>query len=287
MESMLRSISAHVKPEEAGVKLSRVTKTKEGDLVLKVREYTPGGGATFAEIIRKNSSLEVDVRDATGPMITVVLRDIDPLLDAKSIENTLKAILGLPDGCKIRTEDPRLNKYRWQCLIGLPRPAAKALLRHKRLQLGGTWCRPEEWVTLPTCFKCQNVGHLAKDCKKDQVDGPRCYKCGELGHTSKNCQKTSTHCHVCEVDGHTASSMACPIYKQLVKAHKQGVREEAARLRALAESRAEALDKKLRRKEARRTTTDAEGWTHTGTGDSARVKDRTETATPNNDSGTV
>lgn len=141
LESTLRSISAHLKPREADVKLSEVTKTKEGDLLFKVRELTPGGGALFAEIIHKDSSMEVEVRDASGPITTVILRDIDPPFNAKPIEQYLKAVLGSPDGYKIKTEDPHFTKYRWKRLDFLPHPIARELLERNRIQLGNTWCR--------------------------------------------------------------------------------------------------------------------------------------------------
>jgi hypothetical protein len=35
------------------------------------------------------------------------------------------------------------------------------------------------------CYKCDNFGHIARDCKKEI----KCYSCQNFGHTSKECNK--------------------------------------------------------------------------------------------------
>lgn len=34
------------------------------------------------------------------------------------------------------------------------------------------------------CFKCNQFGHMAKDC---DVEGYKCHRCNKKGHKSKDC----------------------------------------------------------------------------------------------------
>ena len=65
------------------------------------------------------------------------------------------------------------------------------------------------------CYKCQEFGHSAPNCQKNQV----CPKCGE-NHKYKDCRSTEMKCKNCETRKITNTNHkifnvnACTVYKE-------------------------------------------------------------------------
>jgi hypothetical protein len=73
---------------------------------------------------------------------------------------------------------------------------ATALLNKQFFDAAGesAYVRPYEHRTRPTqCYNCQELGHKAHSCKKDQV----CAKCAKTGHSHKDCQIRVPKCIPC------------------------------------------------------------------------------------------
>lgn len=71
-QSTIRAVRALMNPGMAGVTVSEVSRTRDVDIIFKVREATPGDWTIFADILRKNTGLEIDVNDAAGSTTTIL-----------------------------------------------------------------------------------------------------------------------------------------------------------------------------------------------------------------------
>jgi regulator of replication initiation timing len=60
------------------------------------------------------------------------------------------------------------------------------------------------------CFNCQEYGHQAYRCQKDQ----RCLRCSEAGHAT--CATDSPRCVSCQ-GPHAADDRGCPVYREQLK----------------------------------------------------------------------
>lgn len=64
----------------------------------------------------------------------------------------------------------------------------KLLLNRVRVYLGYTSVAVKDFLTIPRCLKCQDLGHVSKYCPQEKIV---CGHCGEQDHKKKDCGKQS------------------------------------------------------------------------------------------------
>lgn len=213
-----------------GAEVQRFSQTKDGELLIKVRESQEGGVKTFADMIKTATNLEVESKVSAGPLTTVIIREIDPTLKQPAIESAIRHMLKCPD-VSIRV-GPIKSQTRggWSTLVTLPAFFARKLLGLRVIRLGLMKSRVAEWFSLPCCYNCQKIGHLATSCTEKRATAKLCHKCGEGDHTAKDCKADIRSCYNCGEAGHAANSVKCPIYRKGLAELRVAKQEEALKI---------------------------------------------------------
>lgn len=225
----LKEMKKNIKPESSGVVIQKVYKTASGGMRMQLKETKAGGRHTFAKVIRDNTDAEVTIRSPASQVMTIVIQDLDETTTTEELKDAIEAcglrIKEEPEDYKV--EEPKKgHRDAWTARLRLPKAVGEALLKaRRRIRVGWSVCRITEMVRPPLCFKCQEVGHLSRDCEEKEQKEKRCYKCDGVGHIAKDCNAQEAKCHTCQTNGHTNTSMACPKYRELVKAMKSKAAE--------------------------------------------------------------
>ena len=68
----------------------------------------------------------------------------------------------------------------------LPVAATKKLMKTRKLRVGWVNCRVRLRETVTRCFKCHEIGHLARNCKSAVDQSSLCFRCRTEGHNAVN-----------------------------------------------------------------------------------------------------
>ena len=96
-----------------------------------------------------------------------------------------------------------------------PNKESLVLLLKEGVRIGFNCFRVEAANSVVQCYKCQQVGHTASSCTKEQ----KCLRCAGP-HSHKECQTTSFKCSNCE-GNHAACSRACSHIKKATKPRQE------------------------------------------------------------------
>lgn len=211
---VVSELKRQVSPEEAGVRIERLTKTEEGDVRLVLKETKTGGTEQLKNLIATRVRMAGQI-EAKGHVGKILLKDINEGMARQEIIDAVAAASGAPKGSVSIPSDVRGPTL----TVTLPIEAARRIIGFKRIEVG--WarvkCRVQEKVYPVFCFRCQSFGHRMAACKAPFVNGRRCMRCGRVGHIAKQCTDVIPTCHTCNEKGHRVDSMVCPKYKAMVE----------------------------------------------------------------------
>uniref|UniRef100_A0A6P7GKV9 Uncharacterized protein LOC114339402 n=1 Tax=Diabrotica virgifera virgifera TaxID=50390 RepID=A0A6P7GKV9_DIAVI len=95
-------------------------------------------------------------------------------------------------------------------------PEIRNVLVRSKIYVGFSALNAKDYIVVPKCMKCQDLGHVAKHCAKEMA----CSHCGEM-HERKNCGKVEQPktCIPCKSRGKGncgKEQRDCPTHKMLV-----------------------------------------------------------------------
>lgn len=213
---VLKKVRANTAPEQHGVVVEKIRETSNGQLRLLVKETRPGAREEFAAAVEAIGGLKADAKGALKKR-KLVLHDIERDLTETQIQQYLLQAIGSQRTDDVQVDPPREDRFRRvSTIIYVRDDMAKWLLSQRTVKIGWTSAKVREWLSLPTCYRCRKIGHIARHCHEEAAVEQRCHYCASTAHSTKECQRDLQKCYLCDSDGHAANSMHCPIYKSRI-----------------------------------------------------------------------
>lgn len=213
---LLRTVKKEVSPDNIGVNIKTVRKTRSGELLVTVPHGTGNAKALKEEIMRK----------VPGTISTLLTRKkvlhIKDLDATTTVEDVRKAI---SDTITVATEDLDIRALRptvfsrQNVTVILPNTKADELLYKGSIKIGWTSCKVTERKAESKCTRCWEHTHQKKDCAGPDRSN-LCMKCGKEGHNANLCID-KPYCLSCKIEGHQTNAYKCPSRMSKLKAQNE------------------------------------------------------------------
>lgn len=168
------------------IKVRTTKKTRTGSILLEVEDKEIANllAQKIKEVVR--STARVRLPEMRTP---IMLLDIPEWADVQDVRDGLERA-GVPIGEDVNIVISRNHGGRRDLVarMTLPFRAAITTAEAKAIMVGWTRCRVRVMENKqPTCFRCQDKGHIAVECGK--VPRPRrCHICSSTNHLARECR---------------------------------------------------------------------------------------------------
>ena len=242
-DDIFKKLKKNIDVEEIGIKVNSIEKTRNGNIKIKMEDREEGKGEkVFKEKILQHISSNEENIVWINPKKTFMIRDIDSSIEQEEIKKVLR------DRCDIKEEEiegenavtvqianKRNKRGLTYAIATISSHHAEKIQEIAKIKIGWSRCRIQSLETPLKCYKCQEYGHEATECKSEITRKGICFKCGEQGHESRTCENTQK-CYVCNEEGHTARSMKCKKYKKAVEELRNRQAERKVRYKRISEN---------------------------------------------------
>lgn len=216
---LLRAVKGEFEKTKPQVEVKNVRRSRAGDLVLSIR-----GGQEKAnelkEAIAKGLGGTNVVARGHSPSKVVHVMGLDAITTENEIREAIRSSLGAKEGeISVKSIRPAHGEGQ-NATVELTDELANRLIADGRVKIGWLNCRIKERIRVVRCYRCQEFGHIAAQCKGEDR-GQQCFRCRRTGHMAKECTAGAADmCHDCHEAGHRSGSMRCPKFRDLVRTER-------------------------------------------------------------------
>ncbi|CAI6360091.1 unnamed protein product [Macrosiphum euphorbiae] len=187
LATLMKKVAGAIDLKSLGVNVLTTRKTRTGGILLEV--VGADKADLLADKIRAVSGDSARVR-LPVPRTPVLLLGIPEWAEADEVADVL-ARLGIPDVAADEVKIWRNTGGRAELVasLSLPLKDAIALAESKAVVVGWTKCRVKLLdKRQPTCYRCQQKGHLAAECQNESK-ARRCHRCQGEDHLVSACTR--------------------------------------------------------------------------------------------------
>lgn len=191
-------------------------RTRNGNL--QVRCKAEAASQIKEKILNSNLKEKVDVKQKRQ---RVIIFSIPKEVTEEDLLNSIRKKTN--EQADIKLIKTTMNKDYYHQSLELDLSSATFLLSQRKLLIHMHSCPIRKYISLPRCYKCQALGHVAIQCNRNNVT--RCEHCADA-HDSRSCphkEDTTKHkCYNCLMHNqsssskiqtnHKSSSPHCPTY---------------------------------------------------------------------------
>lgn len=213
-------VTENIKPGKDKIKIKNLRSTDRTVIIETETEQDINKIMTRDELVRLNLKMEKPRK--RNPLVILY----DTKSDEKE-EDLIEAIYSQNfDGiltreeflsnCKTRFRTGPRNRTTVHVVLEMSSKIRQMAINKGRLYVGFQSLAVKDYVVVPRCLKCQDLGHVAKHCRKEKST---CAHCGEEDHERKDCGKKeqAAICIPCSVRKKKCANNRrdCPTHKIL------------------------------------------------------------------------
>ena len=215
-----RIITETIKPDEEKIRVRHIRSTEKSVIIETESESDSNKFLQHSKL--KELKVKVEKPRKRNPL--VILYDVAAdykeeevlkLIHAQNFEEQLSEA-DLKNNYKVRFRTGPRNRSTVHLVMEMSPKIRQLSVSKSRLYVGFSSHSAKDYIVVPRCLKCQDLGHVAKHCKKEKST---CSHCGEEDHNKAECGKKeqAAVCIPCTLRKKKCATTAkdCPTHKLL------------------------------------------------------------------------